>query len=301
MAKAFILGGSGFLGKKLTKELVRSPYDITALVHSNRNIGLHNSIKTINGSLETFDWKRLESDPPDIIFHAARMSGSNRKSRQLAAAKNARANSRLLAWLRNLDNPPLLVFVSGTLVYGTHDDQPVDEAQHPSPISFQREYFYAEQPVLHLQKNNQLPIIIVRPSWIYDHGSWFRAFYEKYMQKKAAVPIYGKGSNLMAFVHVRDAAAMTSHVAQFGEHGEIYNLYTEPAIRQREFAEMLAAQSRLPLRHVPHWWLKIRFDKAVSEAFSFSLNLRTHHQKIWKNYKFYYPKLNEWIENEFPI
>ncbi|MCF8232705.1 MAG: NAD-dependent epimerase/dehydratase family protein, partial [Bacteroidales bacterium] len=165
----------------------------------------------------------------------------------------------------------------------------------PSPISFQRDYFEAEKPILKSLHSGKIPVRIVRPSWIYGHGSWFQAFYLNYMKKKHKVPVYGKGDNLMAFVHASDCAAMMVHVARHGTKNEVFNLFTEPAMTQRAFSNLLAENTNLPLRHVPLWWLNLRFDLAVSEAFRFSLNLHTQHHSIWKQFSPYHPSIELWI------
>ncbi|MCF8309530.1 MAG: NAD-dependent epimerase/dehydratase family protein, partial [Bacteroidales bacterium] len=166
----------------------------------------------------------------------------------------------------------------------------------PSPISFQRDYFEAEKPILKSLHSGKIPVRIVRPSWIYGHGSWFQAFFLNYMNKKRKVPMYGKGNNLMSFVHVRDCAAMMIRVAQYGEENAIFNLYTESAVTQKNFSHLLAENAKLSLKQVPLWWISLRFDRAVSEAFRFSLNLSTHHSRIWEQYTPYYPSIGLWIQ-----
>ena len=299
MNKAFVLGGSGFLGNYLIEEVINAGSKISALVHNSSLSHLKEHVSIHRGSLTDFDWKNLEGDLPDVIYHSARMSGTDRKSRLKAAHRNKKANERLLEWLHSLDKPPLLVYVSGTLVYGSHAEKQIDESCQPQPISFQKQYFEAEKPILKAMHPQKIPLIIVRPSWIYGIGSWFQAFYLNYMQKKQKVPLYGHGDNLMAFIHVRDAAAMMIYAANNYHSNAIYNLFTCHAIPQREFSEELAYHSELQLTNVPAWWLRIRFDKAVSEAFRFSLNLTTKHYGLWENYHPYYPRVKDWIADIF--
>ncbi len=299
MKKALVLGGSGFIGKHLIGELVKNQIEVTALVHKNPLSFTGQGIKITQGSLEDFNWQTLEGSLPDVIFHTARMGGKDKKSRAAAAQRNKAGNERLLSWLKTLQAPPLLVFVSGTLVYGSNGRDKTDENAPPAPISFQKEYFEAEKPILQALKDSSLPITIVRPSWVYGLESWFQAFYLNYMKKKQKVPVYGRGNNLMAFIHVRDAAAMMIYAAKYSEKNTVYNLFTTPAISQKKFTQILAKHSGLPVKKIPNWWIKLRFDKAVSEAFSFSLNLRTKHMSLWEGYNPYYADIEVWFREIF--
>ncbi len=284
--KAFVLGASGYVGQYLCAQLLEKGIETAALVN---NTPLRDGrIKQFSGGLQDFAWAQLESDLPDVIFHTARFSGSNRKSRQAAAAENRKANERLLSWLLSLSSPPLLVFVSGTLVYGSHGTQAVDETYPPNPISFQREYFEAEKPILQAIEENNLPVMITRPSWIYGPGSWLRAFYLHPARAKGRVPLYGKGNNLMTFIHVKDVAGLMPHLATNGSPGNVYNLGFQPALAQEDFVRMLAKLSDKKIKRKPLWWMKLRHDKAIAEAFSFSLDVRTKHPEVIESYQPYY-------------
>lgn len=297
--KALVLGGSGYLGRALLQDLMNKDYDLSALIHHTPLPQSLEEVKVFRSSLSGFDWQQLESDLPDVIFHSARLSGHTRRTRLAAARVNARANDTLIRWMQSLQNPPLLIFVSGTLVYGSHGTAAVDENARLSPISFQREYHHAEIPIINALEEGKLPIIIVRPSWIYGEGSWFDAFYLNVIRQKSHVPVYGKGDNLMSFIHVEDAAAMTTSLAEKGEAGEIYNLFSGPAISQKGFAGVMSDIVKMPVKHVPYWWLRLRHGKAIAEAFTFSLDVRTKH-KNWHDSFSQEWTLEAWLREILP-
>lgn len=296
LRNVFLTGASGYLGQYLADELVKSQKTVIALTHKNPLREELAGLKQLKGSLSHFDWSNLEANLPEVIFHTARMAGKNRQQRKIAALQNCKANEKLLQWLGSLPRPPLLVFVSGTLVYGSHGESLVDESVHPNPISFQREYFEAEKPILEKMYSGKLPIVIVRPPWIYGPGSWLKAFYLNPSQKAGYVPVYGKGGNLMNFVHVRDVAGMIIHVAEKYPENGIYNITSDATLTQKEFGLKLAELTALKIRHKPLWWMRLRFDKAVAEAFSFSLNVTTEHKGLFADYRFYYPDFDEGLK-----
>jgi len=289
--KAFVLGASGYVGHYLSQELLDKHIETTALI--NRTPLENTNIIQLRGSLTDFDWTRLEANLPDVIFHTARLSGTNAKNRKEAAAKNSRANEQLIKWLESQKNPPLLVFVSGTLVYGSQNKSRVDESWPANPISFQREYFEAEKPILRAMNDQKLPVIIVRPSWIYGPGSWLKAFYLNPSKNKNSIPVYGTGDNLMTFIHVKDVVGLILHVSKNGMPGTIYNLGLQPAITQRNFVQLLCSLTGKKPRQKPLWWIRLRHDKAIAEAFSFSLDVRTKHPEVFRSYTPYFPDLEE--------
>ena len=292
---AFVLGGSGYIGQYLVNNLLRNRIAVTTLVHRTPPAAASPLLTSVPCSLTDYDWSTLPA-ATDVIFHAARFAGKDRKSRLRAAQKNRHANQQLVAYLKTLDAPPLLVFVSGTLVYGSHGTTLVDEHTAPNPISFQREYFIAEKPILQALESKEIPVIIARPSWVYGPGSWLKAFFLQPAKSKNHVPQYGKGTNLMAFIHVQDVDGMLLHLSQEGKPGNIYNLSTQPAIAQKEFSELLSRITDAPVRKKPVWWLHLRYEKALVEAFTFSLNLTTKYPAAFQSYTPRYPDLKEGLK-----
>ncbi|MBT7825139.1 MAG: NAD(P)-dependent oxidoreductase [Bacteroidetes bacterium] len=296
MKNIFVLGGSGFLGKHIVEELIKEDVDIHCLLNKTPLSIDSSKIKTTYSPLSQFNWKSLEADLPDVIVHSARTSGKNKQERTEFSQYNAIANQRLIDWLSGLSKPPLLIFVSGTLVYGSHGTKIMDETAAPVPCSFQKQYFEAEKPIYEALKNNKVPIIITRPAWIYGKDSWLQAFYLSPAEKQARIPLYGKGKNLMNLIHVQDCAAKIVKLISAGKSGEIYNLYTHKAIEQKEFVDLLSGILNKPIQRIPSLWIKIRYEKAVQEAFSFSLNLNTIHQDTFIGLDPYYPDLKEGLE-----
>lgn len=291
--KVFVLGGSGFIGRYLIKELIKDDLEIQCLVNQSPLPIESSKIKIVHSSLTQFEWKELNNDMPDVIIHAARLSANNIKERQEVSKYGAEANQRLVTWLSSLSDPPLLIFVSGTLVYGSHANTLVDETFKPNPISFQREYFEAEKPILEALTSKTIPVIIARPCWIYGSGSWLHAFYLNPSRKNKKIAVYGKGKNYMSFIHVRDCAGMIKHLATQGTAGNIYNLYAQEALKQKDFVKILADSTKKSVGRKSVYWLKLRQGNAVYEAFTFSLRSDSIHKKTFDDYKFYFPKIED--------
>jgi nucleoside-diphosphate-sugar epimerase len=202
----------------------------------------------------------------------------------LTRLRNRRANARLVRALSGWARPPLVVFVGGTLAYGSHGDYPVTEETPLSPISFSRDYHRAELPWLRAQRSGDVPVIIARPAWVLGHGAWFEAFYRRYMNAEHAVPLYGPGDNWMSVVHVEDCAGLLEHAARRALPMSAVNVFAGPPLRQVELAERLAAVTALPIRRISLEDVERRYGRAVREAFTFSARIETVHTALHASY-----------------
>jgi len=265
----FVLGGSGFIGRAVISSLQRSGHRVSALV---RRSSVPDGVEALRGDVRDFDWRRLEKDLPDAIIHLARIPGRRKLSRWIAGHQGRMASNRLLRWLQTLDNPPHLVFTSGTLVYGDRGKAAIDETAPLRPIAFQRDYVRAEHPILEVM-GKTLPVSVVRPPWVIGGDSWFRQFYFESAGRDGTVTQFGNGENLMSLVHVNDCAGQICEVALLGTPGRVYNICAGPAITQSRFVQLVAEHMEAGIRVLPVEELRRKYGKTVMEALTFSLDV----------------------------
>lgn len=288
---ALVLGGSGFLGAPLVRRLCATGVRTTCLLH--RTPLPTDVAGARRGSLDHFQWRTLEQDPPDVVFHLARIAGRGGVRGMVTRVRNRMANERLLLALAGWLRPPLVVFVGGTLVYGSRGDEPVTEETPLAPTSFSRDYHHAELPWLRALRHNDVPVIVTRPAWVLGAGSWFETFYRRFLQVERAIPLYGSGENWMSLVHVEDCAGLLDHAARHALPQSIVNVFTAAPLRQVELAERLARLTALPIRRVPTEDLERRYGRAVREAFTFSARVGTVHQALRAGYTVQHQDLDD--------
>jgi nucleoside-diphosphate-sugar epimerase len=280
---ALVLGGTGFLGAPLVRRLCAAGVRTTCLLHRSPLPAV--GAATLRGSLDRFPWRTLEADPPDVIFHFARIAGRGGIRGAATRVRNRVANERLLLHLVGWSRPPLVVYVGGTLVYGSHGDEPVTEQTPLAPTSFSRDYHHAEVPWLRAQRGNDAPVIVARPAWVLGPGSWFEAYYRRFLRTERAVPLYGPGDNWMSIVHVDDCAGLLEHAARRAPPMSIVNVFAGAPLQQVELAERVARVAALPIRRVSLDDLERRCGRAVREAFDFSARISTVHQALHAGYQ----------------
>jgi len=220
-----------------------------------------------------------------VIFHLARIAGRGPIMGSLTRVRNRVANERLVLALEQWERPPLVIYVGGTLAYGSHGDELVTEATPLAPTSFSRDYHVAEVPWLRALRAQAVPVIVTRPAWVLGPGAWFEAYYRRFIAAEHAVPLYGHGDNWMSLVHVDDCAGQLAHAARHALPMSIVNVFGGAPIRQTELAERLARLTGLPIRHVTLDELARRSGRAVREAFEFSCRVGTVHEALHADYR----------------
>src|SRR2546426_1762255 len=279
---ALVLGCGGFLGGPLVRRRCAAGVRRACLLHRPPLPVAQAGV--LRGSVERFPWRTLEQDPPDVIFHLARIAGRGGLRGAVTRLRNRVANERLLLALAGWPRPPLVVYVGGTLAYGSHGEEPVTERTPLTPTSFSRDYHAAEVPWLRALTGNDAPVIVARPAWVLGPGAWFEVYYRRFLRAERAIPLYGPGDNWMSLVHVEDCAGLLEHTARRALPMSVVNVFAGPPLRQLELAERLAHVTALPIRRVPLDELERRVCPAVRGAVDFSARGGTVHQALHAGY-----------------
>lgn len=294
----WILGGTGFIGHELVNYLAETKrYRLHMLVHQNIPFRELENHALYTGNLEDFDWSWLKKYPPSVIFHMARLGGSNFVTRSLASMKGGKANERLIGFLKDQAHPPLMVYVSGSLMYGPQEEGiAADENSAWNPVSYARYYFMGEKPWLNEQYYGTMDIRMARPGWIVGKGSWLKTFYLKPFLETGRIPLYGEGTQLMSLIHVEDCSRLITRLAERGKKKQILNIFAGPPVTHQEFAVLLATQLNAEIQHMPYEVMKKNYDPTVIEALTASIPMTTVYPEIYDGFEFRYPDARSIVE-----
>ncbi len=278
----WVLGGTGYIGSALVRHLAADPVNrLHLLIHRSAPYRRLESFNTFSGNLSAIDPLWFERYPPDVLFHLARPAGSRRATRVWAARRGEKANRRLVNILQQMDKPPMVVYVSGSLLYGPRpDDDPAHEKSPLAPAAFARHYQRNEKPWLEAQQLGVLDVRFARPAWIVGPASWFRKFFHEPMMRSGKVPYYGDGQQRMSLIHLDDCARMIDALALYGEKGQNLNVFTGAPVTQKKFADILASLSGLKAQQVTYAGTRKKYGKTAAQALTTSIPLHTLYPEV---------------------
>ncbi|MGC9778963.1 MAG: NAD-dependent epimerase/dehydratase family protein [Candidatus Heimdallarchaeota archaeon] len=245
--KVLVIGGSRFSGKEVVKLLAKKDYDVTVL-----NRGKSEQVAT------PF-YKPIKHEyPKDVkVIHADRtnneefnkvLEGNNFEAIIDSCAYNEKDIQRVI----NIASSEIknYVFISTASVYDeenvvylpiSEDEQMGSEAED-CPVKYSRDKRRAESLLKKNFEENNFPMTIVRPTYIYGpFNPMYREFYfyDRIMDKK---PIYmpGNGEFVTDFVHCKDVAWLCAAPLENKRAiGRIYNATGGVATTLNQYVRIL--------------------------------------------------------------
>lgn len=295
----WVFGGTGFIGESLVSHLKTNPDNrLNLLVHKRIPYRKLEDLNTFTGDISTFDPAWFRRYPPQIVFHLARISGSNYISRRFASENAFKANTRMVEILSSLPDPPIVVYVSGSLMYGSQDNNtPANEFTPLRPLAFAKYIIPGEQPWLEAQQRNLLDVRFARPAWVVGTKSWFREFFWNVFRSTGKVPYYGSGDQLMSLISTEDCARLIDELSRSGNKGQNLNVFTGEPLTQLQFAEIAASYLNAGVLQIKRDDVKHWFGVMVADALTSSIPLSTQYPDIYRNANILTSNAEEIISN----
>ncbi|MEX2380016.1 MAG: NAD-dependent epimerase/dehydratase family protein [Vicingaceae bacterium] len=278
--KILLLGASGFIGREILSTLSKEKNCLIMALENKRPVDVKgaSNVSIIRQSLNTLNLNKLPHQP-DIIIHAARYrTGKLGKfGRHWMAAKGKRANRSLMKQLNRMKNKPKLIYISGSLMYGSVPGYLINEKFPLSPTSFAREYVAAEEVFLREIDSSNPNVLMLRVPWVIGAGSWFDWNYMQFIQRENKIQLYGKGKNMMTFIDLRDLAQIVVKILRINQSG-ILNLFNPEYMSQFDFATKM---SRLFQKEIKAIELEqAHISSAIKEAFQSDIQLGSNYHEL---------------------
>ena len=259
--RALVTGATGFIGRRLVRELDRP------LILSRRP----EVARKILGAAEVHAWNPEEGPPPaeafegvEAIFHLA---GDSVASGRWTAAKKARirrsrvqGTANLVEGLRNLKSRPrVLVSASAVGYYGSRGDEVLEEASAPG-TDFLAGVSVAWEAEAGRARALGLRVVTVRNGMVLGAGGGALA--------RMLLPFklglggrLGDGRHWMPWVHLDDVVGLMLDAAKSEISGAMNAVAPEPVINQ-EFTRTLARVLHRPaIFPVPRFALALLFGE----------------------------------------
>jgi nucleoside-diphosphate-sugar epimerase len=262
--RAFVTGGSGFLGKRLIAELadVRG-VGVTALARSEasaiavRGVGA----EPVRGDLDDVRAMAEGMKDHDVVFHAAAHVKQHGRLAEFMRV-NVRGTENVLAAARAAGVPRVVhigteaVLADGKPIVRADEQRPYPaKPAGPYPIS----KGLAERAVIAANRPGGLDTVVVRPRFIWGKGdtSVLPELVDAVRRKRFGW--IGGGRYLTSTCHVANVVEGAVLAAERGSPGEIYFLTDGAPIELRSFlTALLATQGVDPGgRELPRWLLRI--------------------------------------------
>lgn len=281
--KAFVTGGTGFIGKHVVHKLRERGDHVAALVRSPAQAGDLRELgcEIVEGDLSNVEAIRRGVQGCDSLFHvAATYKVGVRKSEH-----DAMRDANVLGTERVLDaavdaGVGRIVYVSTGNVYGNTNGQVVDESyvrpQPPKFLSYYDRTKYEAHQVALDRIAKGAPIVIVQPGGVYGPGDSSELGNMIDQTRTGKLKLRMFPSSGFNFIYVEDVADGIMLAYDRGRIGESYNLAGEKATIGDLVDKTAELTGRKPPRiTMPAWMMKlaIPIGPLVGEIMGFPPNL----------------------------
>jgi len=254
--RAFVTGGTGFIGRSLVRHLIVRGDDVLALARSESGAATLRALgaKVVPGDVTDRESMRAAMRGCDVVFHLAGVYDFSPEAKAQCAAINVDGTRNVLGLAHEL-RVPRIVYTSSLAVFGdTHGELPDETYRSDGPFltEYDRTKWLAHYEVAEPLIRQGAPIVIVMPGVVYGPGdeSWL-ADAMRYFHR-GLLPIVPGPESVVTYAYVDDVAAGHILAAEKGRPGESYIL-AGPAVPLGEMVDFWAQLlgKRPPSARVP--------------------------------------------------
>lgn len=251
-----VIGGAGFIGRQLVRQLLASGRDVLVLGRRNaRPQGLPTAADYAVCDYADRETLRQYIEPcAEIVDLAyATVPQTSFVDPVFDLQSNLPGSVGLLqeaAALKNLKR--ILMVSSGGTVYGPVSSLPITEETRTSPVSpYGITKLTIENYGLMFHRLHGLPVTIVRPANAYGAGQkpftgqGFIATAIGNILKRESVTLFGQNGTIRDYLHVSDVASGILAALNSGGLGEIYNIGSGMGRNNREVLAIIEPHARL--------------------------------------------------------
>ena len=237
--RAFVTGATGFLGGRLTQQLLDRGDEVVALVRREVDLG---AAEVVRGDLTDRDVLRAAMRGCDAVFHLAAMYkvGIPRAERDAMFEVNVRGTENVLEAAAEI---PRVVYVSTVNVFGNTRGAIVDETYERAPGGWLSAYDWTKY-LAHQVARGHVNVAIAQPGAIYGPGDHSELGAQLDQARRGRLLFKALSDVGVNAVHVDDAAAGLLLVHERGSLGESYVLGGEIT----RLGEMIDLVSPRPVR-----------------------------------------------------
>jgi nucleoside-diphosphate-sugar epimerase len=251
--RAFLTGGSGFIGSHLIDALLGEGWRVSALSH---RTPVRRAADVDLIAADITDLGALESGmkDADVVFHLASALGSSLIGREEFFRINAAGTHAVLEAARRARVTRVVHFSSAGIFGCVKDGDVADETYPARPILAYDHAKYAGERTARQFAAEGMDVVILRPGWAYGPGDR-RTF--KLIRMVAAGPfvLAPRAAARQTPVYINDLVKGVLLAAARGRAGEVYHLAGAEILTSAEIVRAVASAAgrRRPRFHLPGW------------------------------------------------
>ncbi len=257
--KAFVTGGTGFIGGAVVRKLVEAGHQVRVLVRpkaDTRQIdGL--PVERVVGSLEDVESLRRGMEGCDWVFHLAALYSFWGYRWEDFYRVNVEGTRRVLEVARDM-GIQRIVHTSSIAALGVNPDRTPANEDTPTSLEdkigfYQRSKFLGQQVALEFARQG-VPVVIVNPSTPVGVGDYKPTPTGQIIVDFLNGRMFGYVDTGLNIVDVEDVAQGHLLAAERGRVGECYILGGENLTLKQVLDILAEVSGRPPVRlRIPHW------------------------------------------------
>ncbi len=300
---ALVIGGTGFIGRCLTRALVASGRDVRVLSRGRSPIfdDIAECVEMFPASLRDTDEIIAAMAGIEVVYHLAKTEESTWDGylQNDVAVTERIAEAALAAKVRRF-------IYTGTIASydASSPSRPIDEdtgfsADMSDRNLYARSKALCESRLLTMHQQAGLPVVIARPGIVVGRGGPLQHWGIGRWNGAGSVMIWGNGRNTLPFVLVDDVADGLVRMAEAdGIEGESFNLIGEPMLSAQDYFDaihkILGARIHTVPSRLVHLYATDFIKYGLKRIGLGQKNLSRPSLRDWRSRAHLSPFLNDW-------